>query len=66
MECYMYLLTDGGLQVSKLLCLLLIFLQLNNHPLYILCLWLPEQKQLHHVSLQFSSINVRICDCFYS
>ncbi|WZZ91190.1 hypothetical protein YC2023_119769 [Brassica napus] len=46
MECYMYLLTVSSEKASKLLRLLLFFLQRHHNSLPFLCMWLREQKEL--------------------
>lgn len=46
MEYHMYILTAGGISAPKMLRLHVIFLQLHDHSLPKLCLWLPEQKHM--------------------
>lgn len=47
----MYLLTVSGFSQANLLRLHVVFLQLLNNSLSKLCLWMPDQRELHHVSL---------------
>lgn len=52
MERYLHVLSVHGLEEPEMLCIVVFLLQQEHHSLPNLCLRVPNQKGLHHVSVQ--------------